>query len=157
MTQVQIASTAYVDAHAATWGTVTGTLSAQTDLQAALDAKAASPLPVAMDAIIASGTAAVLNNVLPAGLYVGHAMTLTEIHARAGTAPTGSGLTIAVRKNGVALTGGTVTIAAGATSGATTGLSLALAAGDILTYDITAIGSTVAGSDIGCALIGTQS
>ena len=62
------------------------------------------------------------------------------------TAPTGSGVTFAVYAGSTLI--GTGTIAAGATSvTVTTGLA-AIAANAVLTLAITAVGSTVAGSDL---------
>lgn len=94
------------------------------------------------------------SNVLPPGLRVSDDVTLTDILARCGTAPTGSGLTVVVRANGTSV--GSVTIAAGATTGSTTGLTADLSTGDILTFDITAIGSTLPGADIALTLLGSE-
>jgi hypothetical protein len=61
------------------------------------------------------------------------------------TAPTGADLIVQLNQNGVAL--GTATIAAGDTSGFLA-LDEPCLAGDLLTLDITQVGSTVAGSNL---------
>jgi hypothetical protein len=102
--------------------------------------------PIYLEAIVKAGTAAVASNLMPPGFRVPAATTLRAVYVNVGTAPTGSGLTVVVKRSGTTLA--TVTVAAGATSGSDTGLSTALAKGDLLTADITAVGSTVAGSDV---------
>lgn len=63
------------------------------------------------------------------------------------TAPTGSNFTIDLKINGT--TQATATITAGTNSGNdTTFTSSTLTEGDLVEYEITAIGSTVAGSDL---------
>jgi hypothetical protein len=102
--------------------------------------------PIYLEAIVKPGAAAVANNIMPPGFRVPADCTLKALYVNVGTAPTGSGLTVRIKRAGSSLT--TATVAAGATSGSSTGLSTALTAGDILTVDITAIGSAVAGSDV---------
>lgn len=121
------------------------------DIGAATPAQAQSAF--AVSAIIKTGDAVVASNVLPPGLRVGFATSVTAIYARVGTAPTGSALTVVVQRNGSTLS--TVNVAPSALSGSVTGLSLPLAAGDILTFNITAIGSTVAGADVAVDIVGT--
>lgn len=72
--------------------------------------------------------------------------TLTAIDLELGSAPTGSGVSVTAKVNGVSI--GSVTIAAGARHGTITASPAALAAGDLVTYDITAVGSTLPGSDL---------
>lgn len=108
---------------------------------------------LAIEALIVSGAASVDTDVLPPGQRIPYATTLNSVYARCGTAPTGSALTVAVKRNGTQIT--TVSIAAGATSGSTTGLAIALAAGDVISYGITAIGSSTAGADIAVQLVGS--
>lgn len=117
----------------------------------ATPAKAQSAL--SMSAVIRSGAATVANNVLPPGIRAGYTTTLSAIYVRCGTAPTGSGLTVRVNQNGTGIQ--TLTIAAAGTSQSATGLTIAVAAGDVFTFDITAIGSTIAGSDIAVDLVGS--
>ncbi len=83
----------------------------------------------------------------------GSTYTVTQIRASVGTAPTGSAITVTVRKNGVAAT--TVTVAAAANSGTATGLSIAVADGEYLEIWPTAVGSTVAGADLVVTAKGT--
>jgi hypothetical protein len=91
-----------------------------------------------------SGTATVANN-KGAELRLPTAAVVERLDVRAKTAPTGAALTARLRVNGVA--GPTVSIAAAATSGGV-GLQLSVAAGDVLTVDITAVGSGTAGADV---------
>lgn len=102
--------------------------------------------PIYLEAIVKAGTAAVGNDLMPPGFRVPAATTLRAVYVNVGTAPTGSGLTVRIKRGGSTLS--TVTVAASATSGSDTGLAIALAKGDLLTTDITAVGSTVAGSDV---------
>lgn len=111
-----------------------------------------SSVVVQYEAVIKTGTVAVANNVLPPGLRIQSAFTCTQAVLRVGTAPTGAGLTVAFKKNGVQFT--TVTIPAGIASGSVTGLSEGFVAGDVLTWDVTGVGSTVAGSDLAAAIVG---
>lgn len=102
--------------------------------------------------VIISGTAATGVNVIPPGFRVPKAFTLTALYLRVGTAPTGASLTVNIVRSGVTIA--TASILSGATSGSSTGLSVELAAGDIVTVDITSIGSTVAGADLAVQLVG---
>lgn len=106
-----------------------------------------------VEAIIKSGAAAVATNVLPPGLRTPQAMLVTEAHVRLGTAPAGSGLTVGFNRNGTQFA--TVTVPAASTSASATGLTTQFAAGDVLTWDITAVGSTTAGADVAAAVVGT--
>ena len=73
---------------------------------------------------------------------LGVAQSITEIYACVGTAPTGSGVTATVA-------GTSVTIAAGSNTGITTpGSPINWASGAYISMAVTAIGSTVAGSDL---------
>lgn len=109
--------------------------------------------PYATNAIIRTGAATVSNNVLAPGLRIMVATTISQIVLRAGTAPTGASLVVAILKNGSAWK--TMTLSAGSTSQSDAGLSLALVAGDVLTFNITQIGSTVAGSDLAIDMLGS--
>jgi hypothetical protein len=106
---------------------------------------------VAVTVILKSGTAQVESNLVPPGMRVAVPTTITELHARAGTAPTGGALIVRVKGDGVTLA--SVTIADGATSGSLLAQSIAVAAGVILTFDITNIGATIAGADVALDLI----
>ncbi|MFD8496353.1 hypothetical protein [Amycolatopsis sp. NPDC059657] len=79
----------------------------------------------------------------------GRTLNVTALRAAVGTAPTGSPLTVAAKKNGIAFsTALTATITAAAFTGVTAGAGQTVAAGDYITIDVTAIGSTVPGSDL---------
>lgn len=116
---------------------------------------AKSQAQLSMSAIIKSGTATVANNVMPPGIRIGYATTLNAIYVRVGTAPTTSALTVRVNQTGSTTNSWSVSVAATATSASSTSLSTALAAGDILTFDITAIGSGTAGADVAVDLVGS--
>jgi hypothetical protein len=70
-----------------------------------------------------------------------------KITASVGTAPTGADIVIAVLKNGISITT-SFTIAAGASSGTAVLSDVSLAPGDYLTFNVTQVGSTVAGSNL---------
>lgn len=109
--------------------------------------------PLSLTALIAAGAPAVGNNVLPPGLAVGYATVINTVRVRCGTAPAGGPLTARVNDGGRVVA--TVTVAAGANTAQVTGLGFAAAAGDVITFDITAIGSTTPGSDVAVDLWGT--
>ena len=111
------------------------------------------PSPLALQALIMSGLAVTGTNVLPPGLLVPIAATLGKVVLWAGTAPSGGPLTVQVIQNG-STTLATISLASGSTSSQLTGLKLALNSGDIITFNITAIGPTYAGANIAVALIG---
>lgn len=78
---------------------------------------------------------------------VGQSWTLAKFSAYLETAPTGSDFIVVLKINGT--TQATATIIAGTNSGTTTSFtSSALTEGDLVTYEITAIGSSVAGSNL---------
>ena len=78
--------------------------------------------------------------------YKGDAWTLTKLHCRVVTAPTGAAVKVKIRRNGTSM--GEVTIAISANSGDVTGLSVSVSDGDYFDIEITRIGSTVAGADL---------
>jgi hypothetical protein len=122
-------------------------------LQSKIDAAITSTPAYVIDSLVISGAAAVGTDVVPPGSRVAQAVTITQAHILAGTAPNGSSLTVTVSRFGTVLF--TLTLADGQTSADQTGLSVALSAGDVLTYNITAIGSVGPGSDIAVQLIGS--
>lgn len=75
----------------------------------------------------------------------GFTITLATVRASVGTAPTGSALTAVLAKGGTALA--TVSVAADTNTGTVAG-PFTWENGTYLTVNITAIGSTVAGSDL---------
>lgn len=78
---------------------------------------------------------------------VGQSGTLAKFSAYLETAPTGSNFTVDLKINGT--TQATATITAGTNSGTTTSFtSSTLTEGDLVTYEITQIGSSVAGSNL---------
>lgn len=98
-----------------------------------------------------SGTAAVATGTARWYNDTGRTLTVSSVRASAGTAPTGSALTVDVRKNGTTMfTGGTdrPSIAAGTNTDTGVPAVTSIAAGDYLTVDIVAVGSTVAGADL---------
>lgn len=109
-------------------------------------------LASSLEAIIWSGIAAVGTNVLPPGLRVARAFTCAAMHFRVGTAPTGASLIVNVLRNSVTVQ--TLTIPAGAFFVDVTGLGIAFAAGDIISFDVTQVGSTEPGRDLAVQLVG---
>lgn len=77
--------------------------------------------------------------------YAPAALTISKITARVATAPTGSGVTVLVKKSGT--TASTLSISAGGTS-ATDNTGFSMTAGQYLTVDVSAIGSTTAGEEL---------
>ena len=74
--------------------------------------------------------------------------TISKVSIQVGTAPTGASLIVTVLKNGSSI--GTITITAGNTTAYSTSLSPnTFADGDRLTFNVTQIGSSVAGSNLG--------
>lgn len=102
--------------------------------------------PLYLEGIVKAGPAGVAANLMPPGFRVPADTTLRNVYVNVGTAPTGSAMTVLVKRAG--LTVATVNVAAGATTGSALGLSLPLASGDLLTTDISAVGSAVPGSDV---------
>lgn len=111
------------------------------------------PTNAQVEAIIKSGTAAVANNVLPPGLRIPERLLTSEAYVRLGTAPTGANFIVVFKRNGVSFA--TVTVPAGVSSAATTGLAEQFVSGDVLTWDITQVGSSTAGADVAAAIFGT--
>jgi hypothetical protein len=89
-----------------------------------------------------------VESAVAAPLSVHAAVSVRDVYAVVGTAPTGTPVTLLLRRNAAPYT--TITIAAGQTvSGAVSGASLApLQAGDLLTFDLTGIGSSTPGQDL---------
>jgi len=81
--------------------------------------------------------------------YFEQAYTLNKIRASVATAPTGSGIVIAVNINGALSS--TITIPAGSNT-ATTAPLTALSAGDYATISITSVGSTLPGTNLTVSL-----
>jgi hypothetical protein len=99
-----------------------------------------------------SGTLAVVNPGT-ARWYneTGRTLTVSKVRASVGTAPTGSSITVDVRKNGTTMfTGGTDRPVITAGTNTDTGIPAvtSIASGDYLTVDVVAVGSTVAGADL---------
>lgn len=102
---------------------------------------------------IVSGALTVANNIAKPGLRVIKASTAKVLVAHIQTPPTGSALIIHFYRvnGGTATTLGDVTVAAGSGAGSTA-ISVDCAKGDMIRFDVTQIGSTVAGSDINLAV-----
>lgn len=111
--------------------------------------------PIYVQAQLVSGVVAVANHVLKPGVRVPAQTTLRQMVLRIDTAPVGSSLTVqAERFNNGASQGiiATASIPTGLTVGSVTGLSAACAVGDIIKFNVTAVGSTTAGSDLTASL-----
>ena len=78
--------------------------------------------------------------------YIPRAATLNTADIFASTAPSGSAITVVIKKNGTSLT--TITLPADSTSDLDNTINSSFVQGDYLTADITQIGSTTAGSDV---------
>jgi len=81
--------------------------------------------------------------------YFEQAYTLNKIRASVATAPTGSGIVIAVNINGTLSS--TITIPAGSNT-ATTAPLTTISAGDYATISITSVGSTLPGTNLTVSL-----
>jgi len=81
--------------------------------------------------------------------YIDFTGTITSVKANVKTAPTGSSLTIDIKKNGVTIMSSPLTLVAGATIVTSTALAQTSAAsGDYFDIDITGIGSTTPGENL---------
>lgn len=83
--------------------------------------------------------------------YVETTGTIATVRAAVGTAPTGSGITVDVKKNGATIftnQAARPTIAAGTNTATATPNVTALSAGDYLTVDIVGVGTTNPGADL---------
>jgi hypothetical protein len=78
--------------------------------------------------------------------YAPAALTISNVVARVGTAPTGSALVVGLKRNGVS--NSVVSISSGVSFGSNA-TSISVSEGDYLTVDIIQIGSTTAGADLG--------
>jgi hypothetical protein len=101
--------------------------------------------------LIKQGTATVITDLFRPGLRVPIACTLHALYLRLGLAPTGADLVMVVKVNGATVA--TLTVTAGTLAASNTALSVALAVGDIITHNITSVGSTIPGADIAIAHI----
>ena len=72
--------------------------------------------------------------------------TLAGVHCAVGVAPTGSGVTVRLKKNGASV--GTGTIAAGAFTTTFVPSPAGYVVGDYFTVDVTAVGSTTPGTGL---------
>jgi hypothetical protein len=84
----------------------------------------------------------------------GKTWTITAVYISVDTAPTGTGITVVLRKNGSATGAITTTITAAAFTGSTTGQSLSVADGDYVQAWPTVVGSTIAGTDLSVLAVG---
>lgn len=84
--------------------------------------------------------------------YVDRAVTISNVRASVGTAPTGAALIVDVNKNGTTIftsqSGRPQIAASGNTDVSDIPDVTSLAAGDYLTVDVDQVGSTVAGADL---------
>lgn len=93
---------------------------------------------------------------------IAYALYVEQVLVEVGTAPTGAALIVDVKKNGTTIfttTANRPTVAISGFSSPTTGAGSGVpdvtnfAAGDVLEVDVTQVGSTVAGSDLGVAIL----
>lgn len=113
-------------------------------LAAALAAQTSSGAFV-VDALIASGNAAIASNIFPAGILVTQALTNPHFRIRAGTAPVGSSFILTISRNGVTVA--TLTLTAGSTT-LRAQPTVKFAAGDILNASITSVGSSTPAANV---------
>ena len=90
-----------------------------------------------------------------------YALTITEVRISAITAPTGSVITVDINEAGSTILSTKLTIDATETSSETAATAAvisdsALADDAIITFDIDAIGSTIAGAGLKAEIIGTR-
>lgn len=140
---------------AAEWGLITGTLSAQTDLQAALDKVRVQAIQIACS----DETTALTTGAAKATFRVPYAFTLTGVRASVTTAPTGSVLTVDINEGGTTILSTKITIDATektSTTAATPPVisDTALTDDAEITIDIDTVGSTIAGAGLKVTLIG---
>lgn len=91
----------------------------------------------------ASTTRAVGTGDFPFGIKLQRAITFTSVTYRVATADASGNLVVELRKNGVAVSGSSATIAAASqVAGGTATGTWAFAAGDIITVQVTGIGTT---------------
>jgi hypothetical protein len=141
------------------WGNIIGSIVDQIDLQTILTAMddelvnkqdalgyvPATNTRLDIQGLIVSGSASIGNNIFPPGVEIPWASTLYKLSVRAGNAPVGANMIIDFRLDASSL--GIVTILDGALSGNTDIVS-AVTAGQILTWNITQVGSTNPGSNV---------
>ena len=104
--------------------------------------------PIYLEAIIQAGSAVVANNVMKPGIRVPTDCTLNAVYLNAGTAPTGADLTVVLVKSSDGTTAATCAVTDGTKFGAAEGLLVPLLKHELLTVNVTTIGSTVRGADI---------
>lgn len=78
--------------------------------------------------------------------YAPAVLTISNVVARVGTAPSGSALVVVLKRNGIA--NSIVTVSSGSFTGSNS-TSISVSEGDYLTVDISSIGSSTAGADLG--------
>lgn len=100
--------------------------------------------------MLVQGLLVVANDVIPPGVAVPVATSLSKATARLGTAPVGAAVIIRVLSNGSTIT--TLTIADGLKTATNPGLAVSLPAGAVITLDITQVGSTTPGADLAVEL-----
>jgi hypothetical protein len=101
-------------------------------------------IPIRLDI---QGTAIVANNV--AQILCHTTQTFTTLIANSQTAPTGAALIFTCKKNGSVVVTGTITVGTNSTITVTwaSGSSFSVVAGDVLSFNITQVGSLVSGGN----------
>jgi hypothetical protein len=87
-------------------------------------------------------------------LTIPYDLTFNSVTLRIKTAPTGAAVIVDIKKNGTTIFSTRPQIADGATTGGTGAVfsSASAAAGDVLTFDVAQVGSTIPGQDLTIAL-----
>lgn len=109
----------------------------------------------ALEVLGFSGTRSTSATDVPDGTRVDSTRTLTQVYHRFGTADASGTTQIQSYKNGTLIPGSAVNITAPASSGGTGALSIALVVGDVITHQITALGTTP-GARMSTQILGTQ-
>lgn len=104
---------------------------------------------------LVTGTISVATNVRKPGIRIAKATTLTDVALVADIAPAGAAILVDIILNGTTtvVTGASLPIATKKWN--TSGYSVALAVNDVLTFNVTQVGSVTPGSDLAIQLIGS--
>lgn len=104
--------------------------------------------------IAKAGTLATETGTMRIYNQTGRTLSISKLHASAGTAPSGADIVLQVRYDGSGDVGSPVTVASGANTGSQTlGSAYSWADGHYLTLNITQVGSSTAGSDLAVVVV----
>jgi len=145
------------------WGAITGTLADQTDLQAALDGKAAASHAHTQSFIIAASdeTTDLTTGTAKVTFRMPYAFTVSAVRASVTTAPTGANLEVDINEGGASILSTILSIDAGEKTSTTAATAAVISDSSLaddaeITIDIDQVGSTVAGAGLKVTLIGTK-